>query len=467
MFKKLRIQNFKGWKDTDSIGLSPLTLFFGANSSGKSSIGQFLMMLKQTIESPDRKAVFNTGGNNSAVRLGSYEKMVFHRDPQNKIAFEYRWTLTDPLKFTDPLSDQSFAGNELAFSAEVGLSALGNKVPQVEKFNYRLLDNDKQSLSVDFSQKPDKNEYIASAEQYSLVKKKMRACAPKEVVRFYGFPDEMVACYQNAEFVQYLNLAHEKLFSSVSYLGPLRTRAERIYTWSGIAPESVGFAGENTIAAILAARDRTISLGYKKQAKPFEEIIAAKLKEMDLIEEFKVSAISSHRQDYEVRIRTRGSDDWVELPDVGFGVSQVLPVLVQCFYAPAGSVILMEQPELHLHPSAQSALADVMIDALKAKENGTDRNIQLIIESHSEHFLRRLQRRIAEDAISQEKVSVYFANNATTPATLEPLQIDRFGNIKNWPENFFGDEMGDIAGQAQAAMKKRMQQKEQQQEFSK
>ena len=59
MLRQLRIQNFKGWKDTGSIRMAPITLFFGANSSGKSSIGQFLMMLKQTIESPDRKAVFS------------------------------------------------------------------------------------------------------------------------------------------------------------------------------------------------------------------------------------------------------------------------------------------------------------------------------------------------------------------------------------------------------------------------
>ena len=183
-----------------------------------------------------------------------------------------------------------------------------------------------------------------------------------------------------------------------------------------------------------------------------------KLTEMGLIEEFKVNQISDQRQEYEVKVRTKGSKDWVDLPDVGFGVSQVLPVLVQCFYAPPGSIILMEQPEIHLHPSAQSALADVMIDVINSKENGAERNIQLIIETHSEHFLRRMQRRIAEDAVPQKKVSAYFANIAKTPATLEPLQIDIFGNIKNWPENFFGDEMGDITEQAKAAMKKRMQQ---------
>ena len=116
----------------------------------------------------------------------------------------------------------------------------------------------------------------------------------------------------------------------------------------------------------------------------------------------------------------------------------------------------MEQPEIHLHPSAQSALADVMIDVINSREDGEDRNIQLIIETHSEHFLRRLQRRIAEDSVSQDRVSAYFANITKTPALLEPLQIDLFGNIHNWPDNFFGDEMEDITRQSKAALQKRI-----------
>lgn len=467
MLKQLRIQNFKGWKDTGTIRLAPISLFFGANSSGKSSIGQFLMMLKQTVESPDRKAVFYPGGKSSAVQLGSYQEMVFHRDPENKIAFDYRWSLTEDLMFKDPLSGQIFSGAELDFSAEVELSDSTKNLLQVAEFKYRLLNKDTQSLSIDLSRKSNKREYVASAEHYSLVRKKMRAWALKDVVRFYGFPDEVVAYYQNADFVQDLNLAHEKLFNSIFYLGPLRTKADRLYTWGGITPESVGFAGENTVAAILAARDRKISLGYRKHEKPLEEIIALKLTEMSLIEDFRVNPISEQRQEYEVKVRTKGSKDWVDLPDVGFGISQVLPVLVQCFYAPAGSIIIMEQPEIHLHPNAQSALADVMIDVINSRENGADRNIQLVIETHSEHFLRRLQRRIAEDSVPQEKVSAYFANISKSPATLEPLQIDIFGNIQNWPVNFFGDEMGDITEQAKAAIRKRMQQSTEMPEASK
>ena len=116
----LQIKNFKGWKDTGNIRMAPITLFFGANSSGKSSIGQFLMMLKQTVESPDRRAVFYPGDKYSAVQLGSYREMVFQRDLNNKIFFRYHWDFNDTLRIKDPVSDQSYSGNALYFEAEVG-----------------------------------------------------------------------------------------------------------------------------------------------------------------------------------------------------------------------------------------------------------------------------------------------------------------------------------------------------------
>lgn len=459
MITHLRIRNFKGWSDTGLINMAPITLFFGANSSGKSSIGQLLMMLKQTVESPDRKAVFYPGGKNSAVQLGSYQEMVFHRDPANKIGFEYQWSLSDLLKFRDPLSGRAFSSDALIFKAEVGLGDKDQHTVAVDHLEYDLLDSGESKLTIGMDRKSDtRSEYKVEASNYTLKRKQGRVWYPGAPVRFYGFPDEVVAYHQNADFVQMLNLRHEQLFGSLSYLGPLRTKAERLYSWTGIEPGSVGYAGENTVAAMLAARKRKICLGYKRPAKPFEQIIAEKLKEMRLIDEFQVKPISSQRQEYEVKVRTKGSKDWVDLPDVGFGISQVLPVLVQCFYAPRHSIIFMEQPEIHLHPSAQSALADVMINAIQAREAGANRSIQLLIETHSEHFLRRLQRRIAEGTVPEQSVAAYFADISEIPAKLQPLEIDLFGNIQNWPKDFFGDEMGDVAEHAKAAMKRRIQQ---------
>ncbi len=459
MLRDLRIRNFKCWSDTGKINMSPITLFFGTNSSGKSSIGQFLMMLRQTVDSPDRKAVFYTGGKNSAVQLGSYQDMVYQRNSDARISFDYTWDLASPLKIKDPITLKSFTGRQIEFAAVAGMKDEGQKTLILNQLKYILKDDDKTALSIQMAlRQTPRIEYEVDAENYTLIRNPGRPWDPKAPVRFYGFPDEVVAYYQNAAFVQELNLVHENLFRSLCYLGPLRTKAERLYSWTGTEPEQVGYSGENTVAAMLAAKNRMISFGYKKTARPFQQLIAEELTKMGLIEKFEVNAISKQRQEYEVKICTSGSKDWVDLPDVGFGVSQVLPVLVQCFYAPRNSIIIMEQPEIHLHPSAQAALADVMIDVINSREDGSDRNIQLIIETHSEHFLRRLQRRIAEEVVSPDKVSAYYSDVSEMPARLDPLPIDIFGNIENWPKNFFGDDMGDITAHAKAAMEKRIRQ---------
>ncbi|GHV91651.1 hypothetical protein AGMMS50268_21540 [Spirochaetia bacterium] len=456
MLNHLRIQNFKGWQDTGNIQLSPLTLFFGSNSSGKSSIGQFLMMLKQTIDSSDRKATFYPGAKNSAVQLGSFKDMVFHHDTTRKIAFEYSWSLQKKNNIIDPVSKHIYEGDNILFSAETGLAEKDKNNLSLNNFSYSLCYGDKKELAITLSKKADSNSlYEINCENYDLAGKKGRPWlhAPG---KFYAFPDEVVNHYKNADFMQDLNLYHEQLFRSMFYLGPLRTKTERLYTWGRIEPESVGYDGQNAIAAILSAKERRINYKYRSPTRLFQTVIMEELKKMGLIEDFDVKEISSQRQEYEVKIRTRGSSDWVDLPDVGFGISQVLPVLVQCFYAPPGSIILMEQPEIHLHPSAQSALADVMIDVINSGENGNPRNIQLIIETHSEHFLRRLQRRIVEDDSLNGKISAYFADITRSPAVLEKLQIDLFGNIINWPKNFFGDIVGDVFAHDKTALEKQI-----------
>ena len=103
----------------------------------------------------------------------------------------------------------------------------------------------------------------------------------------------------------------------------------------------------------------------------------------------------------------------------------------------------------------QAELADVFISATQARENRKERHVQLIVESHSEHFLNRLQRRIAEGAVAPEDVAVYFCRRAGSATELEPLRLNMFGEIENWPENFFGDEMADIAGRTLAAMQRK------------
>ncbi len=460
MLTRLQLKNFKGWKDTTPIKMAPLTVFFGTNSSGKSSIEQFLLMLKQTVDSSDRKLVIYPGDKNTPVNLGSFEELIFGRDVKNKLAFSFEWALPNMLTVKDSRSEFLCSGDQMRFEAEVGMVGEKHTTLAVNRLEYQLKKDGEEAMRVWVEREASaKVKYNLEARPYQLTRNLMRAWPLGAPTKFYGFPDQIPAYYQNADFVQDFSLQMERLLRSVSYLGPLRSKGERLYYWTGGEPESVGYFGENTISALLAAKDRQLNSRRKPKRKPFQELIAEKLKQLELIDEFEVRQISEHRKEYEVKVRTPGSPLWVDLPDVGFGVSQVLPVVVQCFYAPAGSILFIEQPELHLHPRAQAHLADLLIDVLMSREDGKDRNIQLIIETHSEHFLHRLQRRIAEAnpdrPISTDQVAAYFVHTTGSESKLELLQLNKDGAILNWPNKFFGDSMGDLFEMSKAAARHR------------
>lgn len=164
---------------------------------------------------------------------------------------------------------------------------------------------------------------------------------------------------------------------------------------------------------------------------------------------FRVEEIAKGSNLYRVRVRRSKLASEVLITDVGFGVSQILPVLVLCYYASEGSTILLEQPEIHLHPSVPSRHADVFIDACNV------RNVQFIIESHSEHLLRRLQRRIAERKIAHDRTALYSCDIAEGVSELQRLAVSLYGEIRSWPKDFCGNEMEDIAAMSDAALRHR------------
>ncbi len=454
MLKKLRIKNFKLWEDTGEIDMKPLTLFFGTNSSGKSSIGQFLMMLKQTAQSSDRQIVLYSGTKDTPIQVGSFSEYIHQHDPGKALSFEYVWQASDEII----LPGTKTSGQEISFTATVHQSSKNLSAPYISMFSYSYHNGGESPIKLGMKREDSKGKYDLLQSNVSFKRNVGRAWGLPDPIRYYGFPDEVIAYYQDTDTIQNLNLANEYLFKNLYYLGPLRQKPERLYMWAGNRPESVGYSGENTISAILSAKERKLNFGVKKRYLDFEVALATELIKMGLIHEFRVKPISKNRQEYEVQVKTIGSSEYVTLPDVGFGVSQVLPVLTQLFYAPSNSIIIMEQPEIHLHPSAQAALADVMIDAINARENGKPRNIQLIIETHSEHFLNRLCRRIAEQKVSHDQVSMSYATVRGQKAVLRPLDVNFYGEIQNWPPNFFGDEMADIAGRAEAAIQRKREQ---------
>ena len=452
MLTSLHIKNFKAWKDTGHIRLAPLTVIFGANSAGKSSLGHLLLALKQTVWSADRKRALHLGDESSLVDLGTFAECLHNHDLTSALEFELGWEIPGKeLEVRDSLSAQKFAGDELRLA--VTLSADAKEQPRVDKLSYRLLHNSENQLGVSYL-RDEKNKLDISSSEYKFVRNTGRSWPLDDPDKFYRISDQSRARFQNAEFLSDFSLRTEAALNSIYYLGPLRDHPKRIYSWSGETPESVGTRGESAIASILAAsaQNRKLNRGWKKPLTRFDEFIAKWLKDLGIIDSFAVKPVADGRKEYEVIVKTHAAGSDVKITDVGFGVSQVLPALVQAFYCPPNSTIWMEQPEIHLHPQVQAELADVFISATQAGENGKARHVQLIVESHSEHFLNRLQRRVAEGDLAPEDVAVYFCRRTDSATELEPLRLNMFGEIENWPENFFGDEMADIAGRTLAAM---------------
>ncbi len=447
MFTRLRLQGFKSWADTGDVSLAPITGLFGANSSGKTSIFQFLLLMKQTAESADRQLVLDFGDDQSLVSLGSFREIVFNHGPDAVLEGEVEWEMSPPLKIANPRNPRStlYSPKRMTFSTEITTG--GNGALFARRFAYRF---DGHEFGMQ-RKRQSQYELLEDPGGYHFDRTVGRPKALTAPSKCYGFPDQVRSSYQNAGFLADLQVAFESFMQSIYYLGPLRVYPERQYLWSGAQPGDVGRHGEQAVNALLASqgRGRYISPGPRRRKRTLEEAVAVWLRGLDLIHDFKVERIADDSNLYRVMVRKSPRSPFVLITDVGFGVSQILPILVLCYYVPEGSIVILEQPEIHLHPAVQAGLADVLIDAVRS------RGIQVVFESHSEHLLQRLQRRIAEEALVSADAALYFCDAGSGKSRVTKLELDLFGTIANWPEGFFGDPLGEVAHATLAAMRRK------------
>ena len=416
MITELSAQNFKSWKDTGKLQIAPLTGFFGANSSGKTSILQILLMLKQTVERPpDWNEVIDFGDDGSLVNLGSFDDLIHGHKRDYPLQISLSWKFSEKLNLpnVDEVDTLSF---------ELNVNNARNLILETT-FNYKI---GEQRFGIN---RLAPNIYEVSTPNTSSINVTLFRC--------YGIYDSSVDILQ---LFSPLQTRFENLFHSIEYLGPLREYPRQYYAWQGEHSAGVGQHGEEMVTALFSGR---IQLRF------IDKQIMEWLQRLDLIDSYRLSPISNTEKDYELLIQKYKGGPEVRLTDVGFGVSQILPVLVLCYYVPEGSILILEQPEAHLHPKVQSDLADLLIEVVK------NRKLQIILESHSEHLLIRLMRRIAEEEISADDTAFYFCEMNEGTSEIERLNVDDYGNITNWPQDFFGDEMGDLAAKAKAEMKRR------------
>jgi predicted ATPase len=459
VFTEIEARNFKSWRTLGPLRLAPITGFFGANSSGKTSILQLILLLKQTSASTDRTQALELGDGRSLVDLGSFRDLTYGEEATD-LEIGIRWDTANSVEVLDPVtgSDVLFSASDFSFETTIAPASSGGM--EVVRFAYTAGDT---FVAMDRARQAHRRdaEYQLSAivrghDDY-LRRTPGRPWPLPSPIKCYGFPDEATGYYQNSGFIGDLELALDRqLTDRTFYLGPLRSNPLREYRWKGTHPEDVGESGERAVEALLASRERGRTnarkfnaLGRAMRRITVEEHVAEWLKELRLVDDFRVQRLSDEADIYRVLVKKTASSREVFITDVGFGVSQILPVLVLLAYVPEGSTVILEQPEIHLHPAVQAGLADILIEVSKV------RRVQILVESHSEHLLRRLQLRTADETTTPELFALYFCVNDQGQSRVDDLGLNIFGEIENWPSDFFGDPLGETAAMTRAAINRR------------
>lgn len=427
MFTSLHLKQFKSWTDTGPITLAPVTLLLGTNSSGKSSLIQSLLLLKQTVESSDRTIHLNLGGDASTdlFNFGDFKGICKQgaKDRHFSIGFSFK-------RVGRERRERVGCGR---FAASYGQTSAGSPVIK----ELRLQDSeDGHCFRIEREMRGAFSVFVDEAwDETSEPLGKSRDYAPKRSIDFSRPAIGLLG--DNGSRVEDISLAIERELEALTYLGPLRRQPERDYVWNKGKPGKIDVDGHHAIDALLASallhrpkspeRDRTLNS------------VSTWLRKMNLADRLKVHQLG-HSNRYEVVIDSQAVS--ANLRDVGIGVSQVLPVLTAAFFGPSGSSVVLEEPEIHLHPLAQSLLAELFVEVSR------ERNIQFIVETHSEHLFRRMQTLMARRTIEPKHCAMYFVERDQEGSHLRRLALDDYGRVKNWPEQFFGNALGETAEQA-------------------
>ncbi len=554
MIQEIQLSNFKAFADTVRIPIKPITLIFGPNSSGKSSIFQALLMLKQTIEEDSISEEQTLLPKGKLVDLGNFREFI-HKHEENR-SFSVTFKVAPPIDLYDAISTEDFLSqqgdserlNNLCHSIEslplgitVAFSFDNTKGIHVTKLDL-LVGDDPTPIITFVNEPPEGMESLADDADNEVKTKRERQwriyrISPKNYLKFkkienhdywkiyfksikedsywsqyeeefeYLSEGKDIGAQKLENLLQGLSTEEREVLSSSSsslggifnpkinlfkddfltlskflpvelngydsqymtsdvfdnpdqdnvsvltlaasfmtkkflldcvHLGPVRHNPERKFFFSGIISSYVGVSGQHTNEILVT--DPELVAKVNKQ-----------LKNLNLGYQIKIIHLASNSSDVKVSTIRLVSEAGIDLAitDVGYGISQVLPIILQSMITKE-KTILIEQPELHLHPAQQAELGDLFINAALGDQKNT-----FIIETHSEHLILRLLRRIRETSesklpndvmpITPDQISVLYVEPGKDGAQVMSLGVTEDGDFEDrWPDGFFTERAKEL-----------------------
>lgn len=477
MFHELRLQNFKGFQDAHRIPLAPITLIFGPNSAGKSAVIKALLLLAQSINSSGRPGSESQSPplqfSGERVDLANFTNTIYAHEVFRSMGLGVSHTAEDSI-----------------LSFDIGVS--NETKIQLDRVTYELSDNPSKKISFVAAQPEsgsssnylqiDKNieTYLNVLNDQIYVDSGLKRLTKKKLVKYFaeqkyprsaflpydpfienrGNGEQIIAAAKErwrsifksdsiskdeamklriAEFHWGQQLIRRYVLTTqslmqISHIGPIRNIFGRYQEIQPGRKSYVGQEGQQTIEVLLQSQVTGIS--SQTMVNDWLERFGLRYKirvaeitpdNLPLVGDLASLVISDTRSGVDLSAR-----------DVGVGISQVIPVIVQALIA-QNRTLLIEQPELHLHPKMQSEVGDLLIHSMRQGGN------QLIVETHSEHLLLRLMRRIREGELPNDVLKVIYVDADDDGSQATILDFDNNGRLTNsWPNGFFEERLDEL-----------------------
>ncbi|KJE24606.1 hypothetical protein FF36_00980 [Frankia torreyi] len=402
----LTVEKYKCFERRQTLELRPITVLLGRNNSGKSALARLPLLLETGLRTESEAPLERE---NLGIELaGDFTDLIFGQRPHGNVTFGLHFDAAD---------------------IEATIQNVDEYQIQVVS-EFRSSSRDGSFLNATWNlDDPRRPTWSSSTSVRDSIDVTFRGLIPwppdlhlKRRSRMSAIPDE---------------------YPLIRYVGPFRDRPQRFYRLPSRAPAAVGVLGED--APHILADD--VSRGDGGLLAAVNDYLRRELPGWLLGVDRSSSLYSL--------VLTSGTDSTVRvnLADTGTGLAQVLPILVQRtmdeLRPPKRSVLeIIEQPELHLHPAAHAALADLYIAGTAQKR------CRFLIETHSETFVLRLRRRVAEGRIPSNQIALYYVEHDGSSADIRRIELDNLGNVQNWPTGIFSEDYAETRALAAAQIER-------------
>lgn len=426
MITSLSLENFKSFQKLDNLEIKPLTILLGKNSCGKSSIIQSLLLLKQTLDE-DGDADLNVEG--KYLKFSNLTDISYGLPSKDSANIRYKINVT-----------------KLKESAEIFLEFRNKKQhgsykPYLSSFTHK---SDGKEINLKEVNKDFFTKHVNKLiEDLKKSNEKEFKKIDKFEVGFQNFIPRVITLKSNNKnkFMVPIVFAYENLMidqlerdiHKIKYLSPLRASPERVYIHYAKNASDITENGANCAHVLWAKKNELVN--FDKRRIKLIDAVHESIEILGLAQELSSAQIND--MVYKIGLKLKNSKQAVSLADVGFGYSQVLPVILLGLINNNDNLILIEQPEIHLHPSSAGKLADLFLTFIKDKK-------KFIIETHSQELINKLRLRVIQNPALKDLINIVFVEQSDDGTQIKQFQIDENGMFPEWPSGFL-DESENLA----------------------